>query len=662
VTSLERRRNERRSNDRRATDRADAVAAESLFGSLVGGDSRFHEDAIGGAGGDDATTATRQRRAAPSWDPSQHGDRAGTASGFARGTRDADGASLPRVRGASAQATSARLYRVFVGARATLGLALVMALVAQSFLGARPPLPVMLVALAYAAQALVLWILPMLRGTPSPPMALTRGQWAVTIGLDLLVFTLMHWLQGTPADNNFLAMLLMPVLMSAVLVPRRVALASTAYVALMLLVRAGYDVFVGGQGGLAWVQAGMVGMGFFAVTLLSSEVAARIERGELAARSGLELARQQAQLNRLVIEEMSDGVLVVDRRVRVRAANPAARRLLVRDGEGPLAPFHLDESAVWSELEQLLMRAFEHETWPIAVTNATLKFDDGTTRSLRARARFTRRRSHPGDDAESQPSEVFCVVFLEDLRAVQERTRQEKLAAMGRVSAGIAHEIRNPLAAIAQANALLREEARDSEQEMLTRMVSENVERLKLIVDDVMAVAPSGDVGSATLDAVTVVGTIVGDWARASGLAIDADTRLRVVIEETSLPVHFDPEHLRRVLVNLLDNARRYASQEPGAITLQLARHTDDAHALLTVRSDGEPIGPDIEPYLFEPFFSTRSRGTGLGLYICRELCERYGATIDYWQHPQGQRHRNDFRVVLRIADASAMQEPRLLP
>jgi two-component system sensor histidine kinase PilS (NtrC family) len=122
---------------------------------------------------------------------------------------------------------------------------------------------------------------------------------------------------------------------------------------------------------------------------------------------------------------------------------------------------------------------------------------------------------------------------------------------------------------------------------------------------------------------------------------------LALALPSEPLGVVFDAEHLRRVLVNLLDNARRHASDTPGAIRLTLAAR-DDGSALLTVASDGEPIPPDVERYLFEPFFSTRSRGTGLGLYICKELCERYGASIDYRLRPAGESNRNEFHVTMQ--------------
>ena len=134
------------------------------------------------------------------------------------------------------------------------------------------------------------------------------------------------------------------------------------------------------------------------------------------------------------------------------------------------------------------------------------------------------------------------------------------------------------------------------------------------------------------------------EWARASGVVLGDRSVLRVDIPAEPMGVRFDADHLRRVLVNLLDNALRHASKAPGGIHLRLdSRHADQA--FLSVASDGPPITPDVEPHLFEPFFSTRSRGTGLGLYICRELCERYGATIDYRLRAEGSGPRNEFYV-----------------
>jgi two-component system sensor histidine kinase PilS (NtrC family) len=218
---------------------------------------------------------------------------------------------------------------------------------------------------------------------------------------------------------------------------------------------------------------------------------------------------------------------------------------------------------------------------------------------------------------------------------------------MGRVSAGVAHEIRNPLAAIAQANALLLEDELAPTQRRLAAIVADNVERLRRIVDDVLEVAPGVAPQLQHIDATSVVGTAVAEWARTNGVGIGPDRRLRTELPPLPLVVVFDPEHLRRVLVNLLDNARRHADDSAGAMLLRLAA-VDDGHAVLSVFSDSAPLPPEVQGHLFEPFFSTRSRGSGLGLYICRELCERYGASIEYRSRPGAERLRNEFAVTMR--------------
>ena len=620
---------ERRSADRRGTRRA-PVADESWFGA-------FSSDADTQLREDDVPEVDDEYRS--------HFDHPPRARADSKKPEDSRFLLREAARVvASGQTAFERLYRAFIAARAALGLALAVAMSVGGLFGLRSTLSVTIVSVAYAVAAIGLWALPRLRH-PTVPRAMARlgsPQWMATIGVDLVCFIALHVLApGT--SLNYVALLVLPVLMAGVLTPRMLALATAAVITLALLGAAWLSVLAGAEGSLQVTQAALAGAGFFVITLLAGELAGRLAREELTARGSLEMARQQAQLNRLVIEEMQDGVLVVDRRGRVRAANPAARRLLAPTGLSRPAPFQLRGVQAWDALVKTVERAFIEASWPEAGRDVVLQFDAGTTgapgaqRTLRARVRFTRKR-------EPQAIEEFCVLFLEDVRNMQARSRQEKLAAMGRVSAGIAHEIRNPLAAISQANALLAEDATDPGQRRLMRMVSENVERLKRIVDDVMEVAPGAVPAVGVIDATAQVATVCSEWARAAGVVLGDQSVLRIELPSEPVGVLFDAEHLRRVLVNLLDNALRHASKSPGAIRLRLdSRH--EAQAFLSLASDGPPIPPDVEPYLFEPFFSTRSRGTGLGLYICRELCERYGATIDYRLRAEGEGQRNEFYV-----------------
>jgi two-component system sensor histidine kinase PilS (NtrC family) len=547
-----------------------------------------------------------------------------------------------------------RIYRTFVTARAALGIALVLAQIVGALFGVHASVVPLLLCVAYATQAVVLWLLPRFRA-PATPRALARlrsPQWIGTIGMDLLSFSALHLLE--PGSNfNYVALLVLPVLMAGVLTPRLMALGTAAAIALMLLGGAWHVGLSGTEMTAPMTQAGLAGIGFFVITLLAGELAGRLAREELTARGSLELARQQAQLNRLVIEQMQDGVMVVDRRSRVRIANPAARLLLGAQSMCRPAPFALHETRAWRQLDEAVQRAFNEGAWPEAGREVVLPFEPGLSRTLVVRVRFTRRLSSPGEARQEQGGEDLCVLFLEDLRSVQARTRQEKLAAMGRVSAGIAHEIRNPLAAIAQANALLAEDAQTHDQQQLTRMVTENVERLKRIIDDVMEVAPGTPPTLRVIDATAEVERIAREWAHTGGLTLGPGSRLTIELPAQPLGVVFEPDHLRRVLINLLDNGRRHGSETAGAVSLSLA--ADDARtATLCVASDSPPIPPEVERHLFEPFFSTRSRGTGLGLYICKELCERYGATIDYRPGPADERHRNIFCVTMKRANIAA--------
>ena len=608
-----------------------------------------------------ATGGRRIADAAPSaFGPNdQGGDSFFDAGWLAAGEAQDGGKSLLRQAQHLVQAQDsalARIYRSYTAARAVVGISLVAVQGVGSLLGTRSTESMALVSLFYAVQAITLWLLPRFNrmAQPQPQLGQRRRQWLATIGVDLLAFALLHVLEAG-SSFNYAALLVLPVLMAGVLTGRLRALGTAAAVALLLLAVTWRTAPSSTDAPALMLQSGLAGLGLFLITLLAGELAGRLAREELAARGSRELARQQAQLNRLVIEEMADGVLVVDRSLRVRAANPAARALQVDQGLSVPAPFSLDRSPAWSALRVAAAQALADNNWPEAGSDVTLVFAEGLTRTLRLRVRFMRgRRVHrdglPADGAGEAPAtDPHAVLLLEDLRTLQARIRQEKLAAMGRVSAGIAHEIRNPLMAIAQANALLQEDLTLPAQQRLAQMVADNVLRLKRLVDDVMEVAPGTAPEVQAIDATAAVGEVTVDWSRIADVALAPDSRLRFELPTARLGVVFDAEHLRRVLVNLLDNAHRHAGAAPGAIFLRLAAR-DEHWVQLSVFSDGPPIAPEVERHLFEPFFSTRSRGSGLGLYICRELCERYGARIEYRPRASAERLRNEFTVSMRRA------------
>ncbi|MCO5122345.1 MAG: HAMP domain-containing histidine kinase [Rhizobacter sp.] len=629
---------ERRGPERRARERRSAARPEpreSWFGALgEGADTAWREAQLAGDG---------ESRFDGAWPA---GDGGASDSRFL--TRQAQ-----RIVDAG-QTAFVRVYRAFLAARAAIGVMLLITLGVAVLFGVQPSADVLVVCLAYAALSIGAWLMPFFvePAMRQPADRLRTRQWLLTIGVDIVCFTALHVLAPV-AGLNYVALFVLPALMAGVLTPRRIALATSAGITLVLLGAAWHSVLAGGDVTVLMSQAGLAGSGMFVITVLASELAGRLAREELTARGSLELARQQAQLNRLVIEEMQDGVVVVDRRGRVRAANPAACALLAPEGANLSAPFALRGVGAWSALVDAVERAFVEGVWPEAGRDVLIEFEPGASRTLRTRVRFTRRRDAPG-------SEEFCVLFLEDVRSMQARTRQEKLAAMGRVSAGIAHEIRNPLSAIAQANALLAEDAASVEQRQLTRMVADNVARLKRIVDDVMELSPRAASETQVIDAGAHAAAACAEWARMNGVDCGADGTLQIEIPAEPLHVLFDGDHLRRVLVNLLDNALRHASRAPGAV--QMLLHGKDANvAVLTVLNDGPPIAPEVERYFFEPFFSTRSRGTGLGLYICRELCERYGARISFRLRPTTRRHRNEFSVAMRRQALTTLPEPAKL-
>lgn len=348
-------------------------------------------------------------------------------------------------------------------------------------------------------------------------------------------------------------------------------------------------------------EAGLYGAMLFAITALLRLLAQRLAAQERLAQSRGRNLHNQLAINRLVIAQLEQGVVVVDADARVRANNRAARVLIGMKPEAQLTGERLSDFDHLAPLVTAFRRWRSDGPVAEALPATTVELPE-----LRLRARFVQPTAVESDE---------FLIFIEDLRALDERAQQLKLASMGRLTASIAHEIRNPLAAISHASQLLAEDVQDAGLRRLAAIVRENTARLNRLVEDILRVArreaPLGDV----ID----LGSFVGDWLQ-EFVRDRPQAQRRVVLEAAGgIEVKFERSHLRQVLYNLVDNALRYASDAAGAVRLRVEQN--EGAAALWVLDDGPGVADSVRASLFEPFHTTHAAGTGLGLYIAREFC-----------------------------------------
>jgi two-component system sensor histidine kinase PilS (NtrC family) len=529
-----------------------------------------------------------------------------------------------------------RLWVGFMMARISIALVLLLVLGTLMLTGVAP---VDYWQLALCSAYLVASLAVRLFTRPSEPGRSFDPQWVSTIGIDLLAFSALQFLQA--AGLNYSPLFALPVLTASVLGSSLLALGTAAGVTLLLLAVGWLQSLELAEHTSHMLQAGLAGGGYFVVALLANQLAVRLAREELAARRSLSAARTQVHVNELVIDTLSEGLLVLGADWRIHAANPAARTLLGWQGREAPTSLVLVSRPAWKPLAALAQRTFD--TGQEQNAELALQLGPGERLHLRVRTRLT-----PPQDPYT---EALCVMFLQDQREAEARLRTEKLAAMGRMSAAVAHEIRNPLAAIAQANGLLAEELADPGHQQLAALVGKNTQRLSQIVEEILNLARVQAPSTDWLELDQVVKVLATEWQRHT----QAGQKLQLRAASSPAWAAFDGEHLRRVLVNLLDNALRYASATPGSIIV--ATDLNLGQARLSVWSDGAPLDPGVQRHLFEPFFSSESRSSGLGLYICRELCDRHGALMTYVRGPApdgSAREGNNFAVTFRTRTTDA--------
>ncbi len=422
----------------------------------------------------------------------------------------------------------------------------------------------------------------------------------------LLLCTLFFAAGGTPSGIGNL--LIVAVAIANILLRGRIGLLIAAVAAIGMLALTFYLSLLRNTPAPQFVQAGALGALCFAAAILLQSLASRLQQSEfLAEQRAVDVASLEA-LNSLILQRMRTGILVLDKQHRVLLANQGALSML---GRSKLEHKLLDPNC--PELIQRLQQ-WQH--------NPTLR-----PQSLQAIA----------DGPLLQPSfiplqrsgEQHTLIFLDDISQVTQQAQQLKLASLGRLTAGIAHEIRNPLGAISHAAQLLQEsEDLEEPDRRLAQIIQDHSRRMNTVIENVLQLSRRRQAEPQLLDLKYWLHRFASEFRSSAR----PDQTLHLETQSGSLQTRMDPHQLTQILSNLVQNGLRYSAQKHqlGQVWLKLYRDPESDLPTLEVLDDGPGVPVDQMQHIFEPFYTTDNKGTGLGLYISRELCESNQARLDY--------------------------------
>ena len=440
----------------------------------------------------------------------------------------------------------------------------------------------------------------------------------VNASVDSAAIGLILYASGGVA-SGFGILLVLPVLAMATLAKHRDALLIAAMAALAVLV-AQFLVGLSAPVHFAdYTTAGVLGVVLFAIAVLAWPLANSIRESEATLRRQEVDLANLAQLSQYIVQHLRESILVVDDQERIRLINESAARMLGDDKAYPDALLGESSPRLLYLLER--WRQSSGDTGIFPTLEQTFVGADGAQVI----------RAHFAPLGASTPPPVL--VFLEDTSLITEKVQQSKLAALGRLSASIAHEIRNPVGAMSHAGQLLAESPHlEAQDRRLTEIIRNNAERVSGIIDSVLRLSRREEARLERLPLQTWSEEFCEEFGETMQWPRE---RLQVNGPTTEIEVRFDPSQLRQIVWNLCENAMRYAypnQKSPGAggaIEMRCGRLTSNGRPFLEVADRGPGVAAEHIDRIFEPFF-TGGRGTGLGLFLARELAQTNGATLLY--------------------------------
>ncbi len=356
--------------------------------------------------------------------------------------------------------------------------------------------------------------------------------------------------------------------------------------------------------------SGLLGILYFSTSLFVQLLVRRLRTAQTLALERTQDLYNLQRLNEQIVQHMQTGILLVDDQQKVKLINPAATRLLTPDTETPIRQgLSLSEYNV-----NLAHQFFKWQSGENFSANSIVISDDAP-------------KIMPSFATLKSSGENESLIFIEDYSNVIQQLQQLKLASLGRLTASIAHEIRNPLSAAGHAAQLLSESDHlDAADTRLTDIIHTHVRRMDSIIENVQQISRRGPSNPKPIKLMPWLNSFCDELNVSNG----GNTSIEIDIQPEDLELIFDEGHLLQILTNLVENALRYSKPSEQGQRAKITGEKTQHQTILKILDDGPGISENEQAKIFEPFYTTAERGSGLGLYVSRELCEINKASLDY--------------------------------
>ncbi|MFZ1853183.1 MAG: ATP-binding protein [Nitrosomonas sp.] len=436
---------------------------------------------------------------------------------------------------------------------------------------------------------------------------------------DILFYSTMLYASGG-LQSGLGVLILISLAIAGLIDQGRMALFFASIATISLLFQETYASFTNDSHSAQYSQAGLLSMAYFVVAWLAQQLTKNSLRSEkLANERGIDLANM-SQVNQLIIQELPEGVLVIDEKGNIRQYNALAQSMLNINSPNSASVTKLTHLPI--ELVALLT---DWQKKDVAEHTETIRIPCSDTLVY---VRWIPIISEARNGA---------VIFLEDMGRMEARLQQLKLAALGRLTSNIAHEIRNPLSAINHAAELILETNNATNTDnRLMHIICENSRRLNKIVQDALQITQKQTTSPGKINLAEFIEIFLEQFC----LGEKIHRNIFTLSGTGQCKISFDYDHLNQILWNLCSNAFRHSTQQPNSVQIKFSRDIQRNNIILDIIDNGLGLDKQKSKQIFEPFYTTAPKGTGLGLFIARELCEANQAFIEFVENPAGAHFR----------------------